>query len=46
MVRGPLPMAVELLRERQIDQVPVVDEQGRPIGLLDVQDLLAANLLG
>lgn len=38
--------AVTLLRERQIDQVPVVDEQGRPIGLLDVQDLLAANLLG
>ena len=38
--------AVELLRARQIDQVPVVDEMGRPVGLLDVQDLLAAHLLG
>ncbi len=38
--------AMELLRERRINQVPVVDEQGRPIGLLDVQDLLAARLLG
>lgn len=32
--------AIEVLRERQIDQVPVVDEHNRPIGLLDVQDLL------
>ncbi len=38
--------AAELLRERQIDQVPVVDAQRRPVGLLDVQDLLAARLLG
>ena len=38
--------AAELLREKQIDQVPVVDEKGRPVGLLDVQDLLAAQLLG
>jgi len=38
--------AVEMLREQQIDQIPVIDEKGRPIGLLDVQDLLAANLLG
>ncbi len=36
--------AAELLREKQIDQVPVVDEKGRPVGLLDVQDLLAAQL--
>jgi arabinose-5-phosphate isomerase len=38
--------AAELLRERQVDQVPVIDAQGRPIGLLDVQDLLAARLFG
>ena len=38
--------AAELLREGQIDQVPVVDDRGRPIGLLDVQDLLASRLLG
>ena len=38
--------AAELMRESQIDQVPVVDAKQRPIGLLDVQDLLAARLLG
>jgi arabinose-5-phosphate isomerase len=32
--------AQRLLQEHHIDQVPVVDGDGRPIGLLDVQDLL------
>lgn len=36
--------AARILREKQIDQVPVVDEDDRPVGLLDVQDLLAAQL--
>jgi arabinose-5-phosphate isomerase len=34
------------MRTTQVDQLPVVDHQGRPVGLLDVQDLLAARLLG
>src|SRR5881275_1904771 len=38
--------AAEMLRHSQVDQLPVVDEGGRPVGLLDVQDLLAARLLG
>ena len=38
--------AADLLRERKVDQVPVVDPQGRVVGLLDVQDLLAARLIG
>ncbi len=38
--------AADLLRDQKIDQVPVVDGDGRPVGLLDVQDLLAARLLG
>jgi arabinose-5-phosphate isomerase len=37
--------AAQVLREKQIDQVPVVDAEHRPVGLLDVQDLLAARLL-
>ncbi|MFL5369434.1 MAG: SIS domain-containing protein [Myxococcales bacterium] len=37
--------AAEILREGQIDQLPVVDDAGRPVGLLDIQDLLAARLL-
>jgi len=32
--------AYSMLREHRIDQVPVVDEQGRPVGILDVQDWL------
>jgi arabinose-5-phosphate isomerase len=36
--------AAEILRQGQIDQLPVVDGLGRPVGLLDVQDLLAARL--
>ena len=45
---GPEDLAVtaaEILREGQIDQLPVVDPGGRPVGLLDIQDLLAARLL-
>jgi len=34
-----------VLRQAAIDQVPVVDSEGRPVGLLDVQDLLAAKIL-
>ncbi len=37
--------AARVLRQARIDQVPVVDEDGRPVGLLDVQDLLAARVL-
>jgi arabinose-5-phosphate isomerase len=37
--------AAEILREGQIDQLPVVDDRGHPVGLLDIQDLLAARLL-
>jgi arabinose-5-phosphate isomerase len=37
--------AARVLRQARIDQVPVVDDDGRPVGLLDVQDLLAAKIL-
>jgi len=36
--------AERLLRERRVDQVPVVGDDGRPAGLLDVQDLLDTRL--
>jgi len=32
--------ALRILRDSKIDQLPVVDGQGTPVGLLDVQDLL------
>lgn len=37
--------AATLMRERQVDQVPVVDAEGRAVGLLDVQDLLANRVV-
>ena len=37
--------ALRLLRDRQIDQLPVVDEARRAVGLLDIQDLLAIRAL-
>lgn len=44
----PLMLAAEVLRilkEKKIDEVPVVDAKKRPIGLLDIQDLLKAGLV-
>ena len=35
--------ALRILREHKIDELVVVDEGDRPVGLLDVQDLLKAG---
>ncbi|HWV38787.1 MAG TPA: KpsF/GutQ family sugar-phosphate isomerase [Vulgatibacter sp.] len=37
--------AAQVLSNARIDQVPVVDDRMRPVGLLDVQDLLAAKVI-
>lgn len=37
--------AVHLLKTKKIDELPVVDEKGRAVGLLDVQDLLKAGFV-
>ncbi|MBI4358826.1 MAG: KpsF/GutQ family sugar-phosphate isomerase [Candidatus Omnitrophica bacterium] len=37
--------ALQLLRDRHIDELPVVDRKGRAVGLLDVQDLLKAGFV-
>ena len=37
--------AVKMIREHRADEIPVVDEQSRPVGLLDVQDLIAMRLV-
>lgn len=37
--------AVRILRDHKIDQVPVVDDAGRPVGFFDVQDLLSTREL-
>ena len=53
MTRNPLTIsrdklaaeAIHILEEKKIDEVPVVDSKHRPIGLLDVQDLLRAGVV-
>jgi arabinose-5-phosphate isomerase len=37
--------ALRILKEYRIDEIPVVDLKGRPVGLVDVQDLLKAGLV-
>lgn len=35
-----LPIALERMSERKISELPVVDDAGRPVGLIDVTDIL------
>jgi arabinose-5-phosphate isomerase len=37
--------AVRMFRECRQDEIPVVDDGGRPLGILDVQDLIAMRLV-
>jgi len=37
--------ALRLLQGKKIDEIPVVNAKGKPVGLLDVQDLLKAGLV-
>lgn len=53
MTRNPITVdkemlaaeAMRILQQRKIDEIPVVDRNKRPLGLLDVQDLLKAGLM-
>ncbi|HBJ36911.1 MAG TPA: KpsF/GutQ family sugar-phosphate isomerase [Planctomycetaceae bacterium] len=38
--------AIEILRERRISELPVVDASGRPQGLLDITDVISAVDIG
>lgn len=37
--------AAAMMQEARVDQLPVVDAEGHSVGLLDVQDILAARLV-
>ncbi|MHC4416249.1 MAG: KpsF/GutQ family sugar-phosphate isomerase [Planctomycetota bacterium] len=37
--------AVRLMRENRHDEIPVVDHHGKPVGLVDVQDLIAMKVV-
>jgi len=38
--------AIEILRERRISELPIVDSNGRPLGLLDITDVISAVDVG
>jgi arabinose-5-phosphate isomerase len=37
--------AMAIMRQYRIDELPVVDDQDRPVGLIDVQDLVVLRML-
>lgn len=37
--------AERVFREHRRDEIPIVDDRGRPVGLLDVQDLIALKVV-
>ena len=37
--------AMKIMKSYRIDEIPIVDARGRPMGLLDIQDLLKAGLV-
>jgi arabinose-5-phosphate isomerase len=37
--------AVRLVQDRRVDEVPVVDLEGKPVGMVDVQDLIAMRVV-
>lgn len=37
--------AVQLAREYRFDEIPVVDDHDKPVGLIDVQDLMALKVI-
>ena len=53
MTRGPKTItpdrlaseALKILREKKIDELPVVNDKGEPVGMLDVQDLLDVGIV-
>lgn len=38
--------AMAIFHKFRIDELPVVDENGRPVGLIDVQDIVTINVVG
>jgi arabinose-5-phosphate isomerase len=38
-----LPQAIDLMADRKISELPVVDVNGKPVGLIDITDVLAQS---
>jgi len=42
---APVRDALQIMREKRLDEIPVVDEQCMPLGVLDVQDLVSLKII-
>ncbi len=42
---APASEAMAILRQHRFDELPVVDADGKPVGLIDVQDLVVLRML-
>ena len=40
-IRDRFSDAVKVLADRRISELPVIDSQGRPVGLIDITDVVA-----
>jgi len=40
-----LSEARQVVTEYRIDELPVVDDQGRPVGMIDIQDLMTPRVV-
>ncbi len=46
VVKGKMAIeALRVMRKKHIDEIPVVDKNYKPVGLVDIQDLLKAGLI-
>ena len=37
--------AIQIIRESRVDEIPVVSDDGEPVGVIDVQDLVSLRLI-
>lgn len=42
---APVKDALQIMREKRLDEIPIVNEHGKPIGVLDVQDLISLKII-
>lgn len=42
---APVKDAFQIMHEKRLDEIPVIDGDGKPLGVLDVQDLISLKII-
>jgi len=42
---APVKDALQIMHEKRLDEIPVIDGDGKPLGVLDVQDLISLKII-